>query len=96
VGTGDIAVTEQPPLQIAELVETEQRMITGAAEVTVVGRAFLLAVGLANRTIHVEDDLRHGLAPMDAINPNAREVHQRLKIVRLSQDLRLEQAHLAC
>ncbi len=33
---------------IAELVEPEQGMITGAAEVSVVGRSFLVAVGRAD------------------------------------------------
>jgi hypothetical protein len=33
---------------------------------------------------------------MDAINPDAREMHQRLKVVRLDEDFCFEQAHLAC
>ena len=41
----DLAVAQQRPLQIAKLVEAEKRVIAGAAEVAVVGRALLLAVG---------------------------------------------------
>ena len=44
IGAVDIAGEQRTSLQIAELVEHEQRMIAGAAEVTVVGGAFLLAM----------------------------------------------------
>ncbi len=37
VSTVDVAVTEDRPLHVAELVEAEQRVIAGAAEVAVVG-----------------------------------------------------------
>ena len=42
-----VARTQRTPLQIAEFVEHEQRVITGAAEVPIVGAAFLLAIGRA-------------------------------------------------
>ena len=41
VSTSDIAGTQTGPLQVAHMVEQEQQVITGAAEVAVVGRAFL-------------------------------------------------------
>jgi len=37
IGAGDVTFTQQRPLQVAELIETEQRMIARAAEVAVVG-----------------------------------------------------------
>ncbi len=46
-GTGgvvDVAGAQGTPFQIAELVEQEQGMVAGASEVSVVGRALLLAV----------------------------------------------------
>ncbi len=39
-----VAGTQGAPFQIAELVEHEQRMVTDAAEMAVVGRALLLAM----------------------------------------------------
>jgi len=47
VGAVHVAGAKRAPLQVAELVEQEQRVITGAAEVTVIGRALLVAVGRA-------------------------------------------------
>src|ERR1051325_10870633 len=50
----DVAGPQRTPLDIAELVEHKQRMITGAAEMPIVGAAFLLAVSRAFARIHVE------------------------------------------
>ena len=44
---GVIVAPEHGPLEVAELAEQKERVITGATEVAVVGRAFLLAAGLA-------------------------------------------------
>jgi hypothetical protein len=51
MGTVDVAGAQRTTLQVAELVEHEQRVIAGAAEMTVVGRAFLLAMGRADGTV---------------------------------------------
>jgi hypothetical protein len=56
VGRMDVALAQRRTLQIAELVEHEQRMVAGAGEVTVVGGAFLIAMGRADTRIHVEHD----------------------------------------
>jgi len=40
----DIARPQRTPLDIAELVEHKQRMVTGAGKVAIVGAAFLLAI----------------------------------------------------
>src|SRR3954453_6302427 len=45
VGTMHIARPQRTPLDIAKLVEYEQRMITGAGKVAVISTAFLFAVG---------------------------------------------------
>jgi chitinase len=45
------------PNQCPVLIETEKPMITGALEVAVVGRAFLIAVGRADQTVHIKDDV---------------------------------------
>ncbi len=54
----DVAGAQGTPFQIAELVEQEQGMLAGASEVSVVGRALLLAVCRADAAVHVEDDPR--------------------------------------
>src|SRR6516164_9302460 len=41
----DVTRSQSAPLDIAELVEHEYRVIAGAAEMPVVGAAFLLAIG---------------------------------------------------
>ena len=51
-----MAGTQGTALQVAELVEDEQRVITGTAEVAIVAAAFLLTVGGADARIDVEDD----------------------------------------
>jgi hypothetical protein len=56
LGAVHIARPQGAALDIAELVEHEQRVITGAAEMPVVGAALLLAVGGALARIHVERD----------------------------------------
>src|SRR5215208_7207740 len=56
IGTMDIARPQRTPLDIAELVEHKQRMVTGAGKVAIVGAAFLLAIGRAFARIHVEYD----------------------------------------
>ena len=45
VSAMDVAGTQGTPLKMAELVEQEKGMVAGAAEASVVGRSFLVAVG---------------------------------------------------
>src|SRR5215813_4512572 len=70
-------------------------MVAGAAEVAVVGTAFLLAIGWALARIHVEhDDLRR--SPLvHLVNPPAGQISESGKVVGAAQPLRLEAAHLA-
>ncbi len=78
----DLAVAQQRPLQIAKLVEAKQWVIAGAAEVAVVGRAFLLTVGRADRTVHVQDQLANRLAFADTIHQHTGQTAQRLEGLR--------------
>ena len=48
IGGVHVAGTQATPFKIAELVEHEQRMVTGAAKVTIVDRALLIAMGRAD------------------------------------------------
>ena len=50
VGAVDVAGPQQAALEVAELVEDEQRVVTGAAEVAVPGRALLLRRGSGSRS----------------------------------------------
>jgi len=57
IGTMDIPMAKKRSLQIAILIETEQWVITHALEKTVVSSAFLIALGRADRTVHIKDNL---------------------------------------
>ena len=48
-----------------------QRVIAGAGEEAVVGRASLAAVGQADRAIHIQDDSLERLASIDFADPRA-------------------------
>jgi hypothetical protein len=52
----NVARTQRRTLQVAELVEHEQRVIAGAGELAVVGSAFLIAMGRADARTHIEHD----------------------------------------
>ena len=93
IRTMHVAIAEQVPLQVTVLIEAEQGMIARAFEVTVVSRAPPMAIGLADGTVHIEDDLLQPLAFMDSLHPPARQTHQELKILRLSQYLCFKPAH---
>ena len=57
-----VAIAQQGLLHIAKLIEAKQRVVAAAAEMSVVGRAFLFAVGLAHRTVHAQDQFPYRLA----------------------------------
>jgi hypothetical protein len=90
-----VAWPQGAALDIAELIEHEQRVITGAAEMAIVGAAFLLAIGRALARIHVEhDDLRRS-PPVHLADPLTGKIGERGKVLGPAQPLRLEAAHLA-
>ena len=87
----DVARAQGTPLQIAKLVENEQRVITSAAEVAVVRAALLLPLGRALARIHVEHD-DPGRSPlMHRVDPQARQIGERGEVLRSSQPLGLEE-----
>src|SRR4051812_17493215 len=69
IGTMDIARSQCTPFDIAELVEHEERMIAGAAEMPVVSAAFLFAVSRAFARIHVQYDGLQPSPPAHLIDP---------------------------
>ena len=76
IGAVHVARTRATPLQVAELVEWEKRMIADAAEVTVVGRAFLVAVGRADVGVHVEDDFVRRTAVVNPVDLLPRQIRK--------------------
>ena len=52
-----VVVAEHRAFHVTVLIETGQRVIALATEVSVVLRAFLLAIGLADRTVQIENEL---------------------------------------
>jgi hypothetical protein len=77
------------------MIEHEQRMIAGAPEMAVIGRAFLAAMDRANGTVHIQDDGLELLTSMHRVNPHARQIGKGSEVVILRQKLGLEPAHLA-
>ena len=91
----DVSGPQGAALQIAKLVEHEERVIAGAPEMAVVGATLLFAVSRAFARIHVQhDNLR--LAPLvHRVDPLARQVGEGSEVLRPHQPLGLEAAHLA-
>ena len=96
IGAVHIAGAQSAAFQMAKLVEDEQRVIAHAAEMPVPGRAFLRAVGRADRTVHVQRDPFGRLALVNPVDPLSRHISQRRAIVSRRQHLGLEPSHLAC
>src|SRR5215211_4930519 len=90
LGGVDVAGPQGTPLQVAELVEHEERMVAGAAEVAIVGAALLLAVGRADAGVHVEHDPLYGAASVHAVDPVPRQIRQHRKVGLLGQHLGFE------
>ena len=59
------------------LVEQKQRMIAHALEVTVVRRALLFAMRLADRTVQIQDQLVERSTLVGGVDPGSGEIHQR-------------------
>src|SRR6516162_8361455 len=91
----DVTWPQSAPLDIAELVEHEYRVIAGAAEMPVVGAAFLLAIGRALARIHIEHDRLRRSPLVHLVDPLAGQISESDKVVGAAQPLRLEPAHLA-
>ncbi len=72
----DIPIAKKCSLQIAILIETEQWVIAGALKITVVSSAFLIAIGRADRTVHIKDDLLESFSLVYSVYPLTCQVHQ--------------------
>jgi hypothetical protein len=80
----DVARAQGAPLQIARLVEHEQWMVAGAAEMPIVGAAFLCAVSRAFARIHIEETGKR----VSRLNPDSGWIVQNVAALRIiDQDL---------
>jgi hypothetical protein len=96
IGAVDIAVAQGTALQHAELVEQKVRVIAGAVEMPAPGSTFLIPVGGADRTVHVQHDVLQAIAVMKPVDPLAVQVGQRLPVLGHGQRLGLKPPHLRC
>jgi hypothetical protein len=71
IGAVDVARPQGAALQIAELVEHEQRVIAGAFVMPVPDAHLLFAMGRADAGIHVEHDASRRTAGMNLVDPLA-------------------------
>src|SRR6478609_1125312 len=81
IGTMYVARPQDTPFDIAELVEHEQRVIAGTSEMTVIGAAFLFAIGRAFARIHVEDDGLRPSPPAHLVDPLTGQIGERGKVL---------------
>ena len=70
-------------------------MIACAAEVTIVRRSLLFAMGRADAAVHVENDHLRWAAVMNLVDPRSAHVGQASNVRIGCQKLRLEAPHLA-
>jgi hypothetical protein len=87
--------SQETALRITELVEQEERVIAGAAEMAVPDRPFLLAMGRAFGAVHVENDAARRLAIVDPVDPDTQQICEGLQVGVARQPLGLEAPHLA-
>ena len=95
MGAVHVAGAQRATLQVAELVEHEQRVIAGAAEVAVTGRALLLAECRADGAVHVEHHAPRRIVVVNPVDPHPRQVRKGREVLVVRQQLGLEPPHLA-
>ena len=95
MGAVHVAGAQRATLQVAELVEHEQRVITGAAEVAVIGRALLLTECRADGAVHVEHHAPRRIVVVNPVDPHPRQVRKGREVLVVRQQLGLEPPHLA-
>src|SRR3546814_10264205 len=87
------AGAQRASLQVAELDENEQEPVVGAAELAIVDRALMVAIGRADARTHVENHFlrrtagpsrvfRQEPAPAKAGDPSPKGVAQALRVSR--------------
>lgn len=91
----DIALAQCAALKIAELIEDKKRVVALATKVVIPCCAFLIAIGGADRTVHIQGDPLGRLCIVHALNPLTRQIGQGSAVVGRSQNACLKPSHLA-
>ena len=94
IGAVDVAVTQGTALQHAELVEQEVGVVAGAVEMPIPGGPFLIAVGRADRAVHIQHDVIQTVSVMKPVDPLSVQIGQRRPVLDRGQCLGLEPPHL--
>ena len=92
----DVASPENCPFTVSELIETEQRVIAHALEMTVVGCFFLIAVHRTLRTVNVQNHPLMDSAGHSSFYPPGIKQGKSLEVILLSKQFGLKPTHLAC
>ena len=71
-------------------------MVAGAVEMPIPGGPFLVAMGGADRAVHVQHDVLQSVTVMKAVDPLPVQIGQRFPVPGQSQRLGLEPPHLRC
>gem|GEM_PF-2606171 len=94
IGAVDVAMAQGAAFQHAELVEQKVGVVAGAVEMPVPGRALLIAMGGADRAVHVQHDVLQPVTVMELVDPLPVQVGQRRPVLGQGQRLGLEPPHL--
>ena len=90
-----VAWPKRASFQVSELVEHEERMVTGTLEVSVPRAPLLIAMRWADAGIHIQHDALARTVPGDLVDPMTREIGERCEVFSPYQPVRFEPSHLA-
>src|SRR3954454_17931614 len=90
-----VARPQDTTFDIAELIEHEQRVIASTSKMTIIGTAFLFAIGRAFARIHIEDNGLRPSPPAHLVDPLTGQIGERSKVLGPAQPFCLEAPHLA-
>ena len=97
IGVVDVAVAQGAAFQHAELVEQEKRVVAAEVEMAVPGGPFLITMGQADGTVHVQHDVLQPVVIVEPVDPLAVQVGQSRPVPGQSQRIGLEEPpHLRC
>ena len=89
-----VAFAQGAAFQHAELVEQEVRVVAAAVEMAIPGGPFLIAVGGADRAVHIQNDILQPGAVMKPVDPLPAQIGQRCPVLGQGQRFGFEPPHL--
>lgn len=96
IGAVDVAMAQGAAFQHPELVEQKVGVIAATVEMAIPGGPFTVAMGRADRAVHVQNDVLQPVTVMEPVDPLPVQVGQRGTVPGQSQRLGLEPSHLRC